>query len=213
MLEDGPRHRFTTTVRSEPGAVLAVLTDPDRPPEMQPPGMTGQLRWTLTPIGPHRTAVEVAALGLPASVTDFELAQTLIPVLHTVSALVEGPDLWDHGPSGYLPKPLHTTWGGGLPPVRRTVRLFPDYGRDYPLWESATDTWDVGITTGPDTYDLSAGLALRLQAWQREWESVVCELHEPAPPGAAAQWRAEGAELARLLAAEIGEFADVDYRE
>ena len=32
------------------------------------------------------------------------------------------------------------------PPQRRVIRLFPDYSRDYPLWENSTATWDVGAT-------------------------------------------------------------------
>lgn len=44
------------------------------------------------------------------------------------------------------------------PPQRRVIRLFPDYSRDYPLWENSTATWDVGYTTTPETYGLSQEL-------------------------------------------------------
>lgn len=46
----------------------------------------------------------------------------------------------------------------GIAPSRRTIRLFPDYGRDWPLWENSTPTWDVGHTTTPETYGLSEAL-------------------------------------------------------
>ncbi|QIK62795.1 hypothetical protein G7068_05975 [Leucobacter viscericola] len=45
----------------------------------------------------------------------------------------------------------------GVAPARRTIRLFPGYGRDWPLWENSTPTWNVGYTTTPETYGLSVG--------------------------------------------------------
>ena len=58
-----------------------------------------------------------------------------------------------------------------IPPPRRVIRLFPDYSRDYPLWENSTPTWDVGYTTTPETYGLSAQLREDLAGWQAFWEA------------------------------------------
>ncbi|MFT3663265.1 MAG: hypothetical protein QM809_18440 [Gordonia sp. (in: high G+C Gram-positive bacteria)] len=109
-----------------------------------------------------------------------------------------------------LPPPLQGTWGG-KPPARRVVRLFPDYMRDYPLWESSTSTWNVGYTTGPELYGLSEELSGRLAAWQHEWETSICGLDREPSPEAVARWRAEGAELARLLGEAVADYADVEY--
>jgi hypothetical protein len=57
-----------------------------------------------------------------------------------------------------------------VPPPRRVIRLFPDYSRDYPLWENSTPTCDVGYTTTPEAYGLSHELGEDLAAWQAFFE-------------------------------------------
>ena len=56
-----------------------------------------------------------------------------------------------------------------VPPARRLIRLFPDYGRDWPLWENSTPTWDVGYTAKPETYGLSDDLARDMVEWNSLW--------------------------------------------
>lgn len=96
-----------------------------------------------------------------------------------------------------------------VPPARRTIRLFPDYGRDYPLWESSTPTWDVGYATGPDEYGLTPDLAAGLARWQAFWEA-----HHLPETGWEAQdhrrqWVREGRRLEARLREEVAAFADV----
>jgi hypothetical protein len=55
-------------------------------------------------------------------------------------------------------------------PGRRTIRVFPEYGRDWPLWENTTDVQEHGYTMSPSDYGLSAGLTERLAAWNEIWE-------------------------------------------
>lgn len=93
--------------------------------------------------------------------------------------------------------------------ARRTIRLFPDYGRDYPLWEDSTPTWDVGYTTTPETYGLSAQLAATLAAWQGFWETHFdpfdgWDTHENQK-----RWKRHGGRVARDLQEEVRGFADV----
>ena len=54
---------------------------------------------------------------------------------------------------------------------RRVIRLFPDYARDWPLWENSTPTWDVGYTTNPEMYGLPGELARDMASWNALWES------------------------------------------
>lgn len=49
-----------------------------------------------------------------------------------------------------------------VPPERRAIRLCPDHGHRLPLWENSTPTWDVGYTTSPETYGLSAEARARM---------------------------------------------------
>lgn len=102
----------------------------------------------------------------------------------------------------------------GTPPTRRKIRLFPDYSRDYPLWENTvfdgtTVVWDVGYATSPEMYGLSSGLAERLMAWQAFWEDHGVDFRTWDSPDNEEAWLAEGDELARDLAAEVADFADV----
>lgn len=97
------------------------------------------------------------------------------------------------------------------PPERRTIRLFPDYTRDWPLWEDSTPTWDVGYTTTPHHYGLSEGLTRSLASWNSFWEAHFdpfdgWDAHENRE-----WWRTEGERLHALLRTEVATFADVRY--
>jgi hypothetical protein len=90
------------------------------------------------------------------------------------------------------------------------IRVFPDHGRRYPLWENSTPTWDVGYTTAPDTYGLSEELAQDLEGWQ-----AFCATHADPFDGwddddNRHKWLRDGKWLARRVAAEVASFADVE---
>ncbi|MGP5929988.1 hypothetical protein [Corynebacterium glyciniphilum] len=106
----------------------------------------------------------------------------------------------------------------GTPPERRQIRLFPDYGRDYPLWENTVfeDTpegpkviWDADYATSPEMYGLSTELAERLKAWQACWEDHDVDFSRWDSAENEQAWLAEGERLTRDLADEVADFADV----
>jgi hypothetical protein len=90
------------------------------------------------------------------------------------------------------------------------IRLFPDYGRDWPLWENSTPERQTDYTTTPEDYGLSPELTGRLAAWNRFWET-----HSGADgwddDASEAQWRLEGERIAAQLRREVAGFADVSY--
>ncbi len=97
------------------------------------------------------------------------------------------------------------------PPERRVIRLFPDYSRDWPLWENATPTWDVGYTTTPATYGLSPELTADIAEWNAFWEARFDDADGWDTVEARDTWGATGEQIARRLGEEVAEFADVEY--
>jgi len=98
-----------------------------------------------------------------------------------------------------------------IPPARRVIRLFPDYSRDWPLWENSTPTWDVGYTTTPDIYGLSEDLTRDMAAWNTLWEANFVAEVGWTSDDARAQWQRDGLAIAERLRAEVADFADVKY--
>lgn len=99
----------------------------------------------------------------------------------------------------------------GTPPARRIIRLFPDYSRDWPLWENSTPTWDVGYTTTPETYGLSGALSNDMAAWNVFWETHFDPFDGWDNDADRERWRAQGETIAARLRAEVAAFADVQY--
>lgn len=99
----------------------------------------------------------------------------------------------------------------GTPPTRRVIRLFPDYGRDWPLWENSTPTWDVGYTTTPAGYGLSSALTRDLAEWNALWEANFDPFDGWKSELARESWRQAGARIATRLQEEVRAFADVEY--
>ncbi|MGP9722970.1 hypothetical protein ACT3SZ_03005 [Corynebacterium sp. AOP40-9SA-29] len=106
----------------------------------------------------------------------------------------------------------------GTPPERRQIRLFPDYGRDYPLWENTVfeDTpegprviWAIGNLPSAETYGLSTELSTRLRSWQQFWGDHTVEFGSWDSAENEKAWLDEGEEIARDLATEVSDFADV----
>lgn len=96
-----------------------------------------------------------------------------------------------------------------IPPARRVIRLFPDYSRDYPLWENSTPTWDVGYTTTPETYGLSKELGEDLAGWQAFFEEHADPLKGWDTEANLQKWLRDGEWLAHRLQEEVQEFANV----
>jgi len=115
----------------------------------------------------------------------------------------------DRSPKDGWPDIPSSPYGRGVPPARRVIRLFPDYSRDYPLWETSTPTWDVGYTTTPDEYGLSPELGRDLARWQAFWEEHADPFTGWDAEEHRERWVREGRELTTRLSTEVAAFADV----
>jgi hypothetical protein len=90
----------------------------------------------------------------------------------------------------------------------REIRLFPEWGVDWPLWESGTTRYPGN----PDDFGLSPELAEQLRAWLDFWE-----LHFDLDKGWSseaneAEWLSGGFQIAEDLQAEVYDFATVVAR-
>lgn len=99
----------------------------------------------------------------------------------------------------------------GTPPARRVIRVFPDYARDWPLWENSTPSWDVGYTTDPATYGLSDQLTRNLAMWHSFWETHFDAFAGWDSDSSRTWWRDEGVRVVEELRLEVAAFADVQY--
>lgn len=95
------------------------------------------------------------------------------------------------------------------PPHRRVIRLFPEYSRDYPLWENSTASWDVGYTTTPETYGLSEQLGKDLASWQAFFEEHASPFEGWDSDANLQKWLSDGESIAARLQDEVQSFADV----
>ncbi|WP_197417591.1 Clp protease N-terminal domain-containing protein [Mycobacterium sp. GA-2829] len=87
------------------------------------------------------------------------------------------------------------------PGLRRTIRLCPDYGCEWPLWEHGPLT--------PDALGISAALAEELRRWTAHWEEHFHAARGWRDPAHRASWHQWGHRLAGRLQAELQHFADV----
>ena len=94
---------------------------------------------------------------------------------------------------------------------RRVIRLFPDYARDWPLWENSTPTWDVGYTTNPEMYGLPDELARDMASWNALWESRFDPFDGWDTERNRETRRLQGRDIAARLEREVSSFADVEY--
>jgi hypothetical protein len=95
--------------------------------------------------------------------------------------------------------------------ARRVIRLFPDYGHLWPLWENSTAEHPTKYTMEPADFGLSPAITARLRAWYDVWEAEKLHVSGWSSPDAENAWRAEGAKIAEQLRDEVGTFADVEY--
>lgn len=87
-----------------------------------------------------------------------------------------------------------------LPNGQRVIRLFPDWGRDEPLWENFSANY---LVTAADL-TLSDALSRHLHTWNAVWTDRDPE-YGVLPP----DWLDQGWALHRRLQAELGESAEV----
>lgn len=97
--------------------------------------------------------------------------------------------------------------------ARRVIRLFPDYGHRWPLWENSAPGHPSKYTMEPADFGLSETLTDRLRVWYDAWDAE--NLYENGWSSRAKElsWKAEGARIAEQLRAEVKAFADVEYSE
>jgi hypothetical protein len=93
---------------------------------------------------------------------------------------------------------------------RRVIRLFPDYGHEWPLWDNSTPERPSNYTMKPEDYGLSDALTAQLAAWYELWEAH-CSENGWDDPAHEAQWRRDGRAIAAQLQREVADFADVSY--
>ncbi|MEO6530729.1 MAG: hypothetical protein ABI563_11615 [Specibacter sp.] len=95
--------------------------------------------------------------------------------------------------------------------ARRVIRVFPDYGRRWPLWEDSTAERPSKYAMEPEDFGLSQNLTERLRRWQDTWDAENLDGNEWSSPVNETAWRAEGAAIAQQLREEVESIADVDY--
>lgn len=86
-----------------------------------------------------------------------------------------------------------------LPDGRRVIRLFPEWGREWPLWESFSDQYTVNAAD----LSLSDEVAAELDEWNAAWQARGES--EPVPDG----WIEQGWRLHARMQAELRAFAEV----
>lgn len=86
-----------------------------------------------------------------------------------------------------------------LPDGRRVIRLFPDWGREWPIWESFSDEYTLDAEGLPLSSELSADIYAWNAAWQARAET------DPVPDG----WAEHGRYLHARMQAELHAVAEV----
>lgn len=86
-----------------------------------------------------------------------------------------------------------------LPDGRRVIRLFPDWGREWPLWESFSEQYTLDAEDLPLSNELTADLHKWNAVWQARDETA------PVPDG----WIEHGRQLHARMQAELDAVAEV----
>ncbi|MFE5409333.1 hypothetical protein [Microbacterium sp. NPDC056569] len=86
-----------------------------------------------------------------------------------------------------------------LPDGRRVIRLFPDWGREWPLWESFSEQYTLDAEDLP----LSRELAADLHEWNAVWQAR--DETEPVPDA----WIEHGRQLHARMQTELDAVAEV----
>lgn len=91
--------------------------------------------------------------------------------------------------------------------TRRTIRLFPDWAAEWPLWGEEGNM-------GPGDYGLSDELTARLRRWADDFETHLDINADPPLWSGSMTWKTwieEGRRISEVLAFEVASFADVVY--
>lgn len=91
---------------------------------------------------------------------------------------------------------------------KREVRLFPDWGHPWPLWEA-----EAGPDMNPDDYHLSPGLTKRLRRWYDTWHRETTPGEPWHDPNEYRRWQEEGGRLKEDLEVELGDDFAVTYTD
>ncbi|HTN58120.1 MAG TPA: hypothetical protein VL043_07625 [Protaetiibacter sp.] len=94
---------------------------------------------------------------------------------------------------------------------RRIIRVFPDYGHDWPLWESATEWRHSPIAMEPSDYGFSGELAALLHTWHHVWEQHFHYDTGWDAPEHERQWTELGDRAVSALRDEVRDWADIEY--
>lgn len=97
--------------------------------------------------------------------------------------------------------------------ARRVIRLFPDYGHPWPLWENSTAEHPTNYAMEPADFGLSQSLSDRLRSWYDVWDAENLYESGWSSPENEMTWKTEGARIAAQLREEVKAFADVEYDE
>ncbi len=95
--------------------------------------------------------------------------------------------------------------------ARRVIRLFPDYGHRWPLWENSTAERPSKYTMAPADFGLSPKLTSRLRAWYDAWDAENLYENGWSSSENETAWKQEGAIIVEQLREEVRVFADVEY--
>ena len=95
--------------------------------------------------------------------------------------------------------------------ARRRIRLSPDFGRDWPLWEDDHDGDVINILASPADYGLSESLTQQIHAWFSFWQQHYDPDARWDSSSNYTAWHEEGRNVASAMRREVGEFAHVQY--
>lgn len=95
--------------------------------------------------------------------------------------------------------------------ARRLIRLSPDFGRDWPLWEDDIEGDILSIFSSPDDYGLSTDLTAQLRAWFDFWLSHYDPNTLWDSSSNHSAWHQDGRRIAAAMRREVQGFADVEF--
>lgn len=95
--------------------------------------------------------------------------------------------------------------------ARRQVKLFADFGRDWPLWEDDLAHDEVNICSSPADYGLSEILTSEMRSWFDFWKAHYDANTLWDTSANHAEWWSRGRVIAAALREELRDIADVEF--
>ena len=89
----------------------------------------------------------------------------------------------------------------------RLIRMFPDWGHYWPLWEDGGQNYALT----PTDLNLSRSLASGLEAWMKLWRTSFSPERGWSRSADEERWTAQGRDLSVALAAELMPAARVSF--